>query len=134
MLSKIAHKIFTRFFARRAARFMYRNFATLGLEADKVLPLASSGPRAGFVLLSGLNIPTFHYDIWLNDEWTKQSIRLTSAGELFSFDDDFVDYSSERVAPIVEILKTVAWGYFPFHFTSAFPRTELEARLPPWKG
>lgn len=143
MLSKIKHKIFISFFARRAALFMHRRFPELGLEADKIMLLASSGSRAGIVTLSGLTIPKFEYDVWLGDMWKhytavldgdEVALLIPDSMLINAFDVEHVSFNDERISPIVEILKTVALGYFPFHNTAAFPRSELQARLPRWVG
>jgi hypothetical protein len=142
MLKSFQNLWFMLFHARRAARFLCQKFPSLGLEADKVLVLASSGPRAGVVTLSGMGIVKFEYDLWLEDKWRsfvvtlkrgRPQIQLTIEGTDATFFED-TTLRDRRLEPVVKILKTVAHGYFPFHYTSTLTRDELAAKTGPLRG
>lgn len=106
--------------------------------------LASPGPRVGMLIVSGLTVPKFEYDLWLDDGWRQfkaivypDCIDLLETRNLErapTVEFDSVGFSDRRVSPVVEVLKTTAFGYFPFHNTAGFKREELQQRLPPWKG
>ena len=135
MLRKIAHKFFLWFRCSSTARFFFTRFPLLALTGDKVILLASPSARSGHVIVSGLSIPKFEYDLFHAGKWhhyvvTYKHDYITFFEEDGTYVDERIDFSDPRLLPVVQILETSAFGYFPFHYSAAFDRAELETKLP----